>query len=103
MGHLESKRGGEAVPDRTFLGARGPAPGLEGDLSAAGDHAAGLMRDAGGAEDFVEARLWGCKHLAFLRRFLPFVEGIPFHDTLNDVVNALDPALFKTCFVAWVG
>jgi hypothetical protein len=55
-----------------------------------------------GAEDFVEARLWGCKHLAFLRRFLPFVEGIPSHDTLNDVVNALDPALFKTCFVAWV-
>ena len=24
------------------------------------------------------------------------------HDTLNDVINALDPALFKTCFVAWV-
>src|SRR3954468_9006789 len=24
------------------------------------------------------------------------------YDTLNDVINALDPALFKTCFVAWV-
>ena len=61
-----------------------------------------LCATLAGAEDFVEARLWGCKHLAFLRRFLPFVEGIPSHDTLNDVVNALDPALFKTCFVAWV-
>ena len=61
-----------------------------------------LCATLAGAEDFVEARLWGCKHLAFLRRFLPFAEGIPSHDTLNDVVNALDPALFKTCFVAWV-
>ena len=62
-----------------------------------------LCATLAGAEDFVEARLWGCKHLAFLRRFLPFAEGIPSHDPLNDVVNALDPALFKTCFVAWVG
>ena len=61
-----------------------------------------LCATLAGAEDFVEARLWGCKHLAFLRRFLPFAESIPSHDTLNDVVNALDPALFKTCFVAWV-
>ncbi len=61
-----------------------------------------LCATLAGAEDFVEARLWGCTHLAFLRRFLPFAEGIPSHDTLNDVVNALDPALFKTCFVAWV-
>jgi predicted transposase YbfD/YdcC len=61
-----------------------------------------LCATLAGAQDFVEARLWGCKHLAFLRRFLPFAEGIPSHDTLNDVVNALDPALFKTCFVAWV-
>ena len=35
----------------------------------------------------------------FLRRFLPFQRGIPSHDTLGDVVNALDPALFKRCFV----
>src|SRR5215210_5281400 len=61
-----------------------------------------LCATLAGAEDFVEARLWGVKNLAFLRRFLPFAEGIPSHDTLNDVVNALDPALFKTCFVTWV-
>ena len=55
-----------------------------------------------GAEDFVEVRLWGVKNLDFLRRFLPFNDGLPSHDTLNDVITALDPALFETCCVAWV-
>src|SRR5215207_3277421 len=61
-----------------------------------------LCATLAGAEDFVEARLWGVKNLDFLRRFLPFKDGLPSHDTLNDVINALDPALFKTCFVTWV-
>lgn len=61
-----------------------------------------LCATLAGAEDFVEARLWGRKNLDFLRRFVPFAQGVPSHDTLNDVVNALDPALFKACFVAWV-
>src|SRR3954454_5207121 len=61
-----------------------------------------LCATLAGAEDFVEVRLWGAKNLDFLRRFLPFKDGLPSHDTLNDVINALDPALFKTCFVAWV-
>ena len=38
----------------------------------------------------------------FLRRFLPYANGIPSHDTLNSVLNALDPELFKRCFVTWV-
>jgi predicted transposase YbfD/YdcC len=61
-----------------------------------------LCATLAGAEDVVEVRLWGVKNLDFLRRFLPFKDGLPSHDTLNDVINALDPALFKTCFVAWV-
>src|SRR4051812_6403214 len=44
-----------------------------------------------GTEDFVEARLWGVKKLDFLHRFLPFKDGLPSHDTLNDVINALVP------------
>lgn len=55
-----------------------------------------------GMEDFVEIRTWGNLRLAFLRRFLPFERGIPSHDTLNDVVNAIDPELFKACFLEWV-
>ena len=55
-----------------------------------------------GAEDFVEMRRWAIVHEAFLRQFLPFVRGIPSHDTLNDVVNALDGDLFSQCFTQWV-
>ncbi|MER9302656.1 transposase family protein, partial [Mesorhizobium sp. M0496] len=51
-----------------------------------------------GMDDFVETKLWGEQRLDFLRRFLPYERGIPAHDTLNDVINALDPDLFKTCF-----
>jgi predicted transposase YbfD/YdcC len=51
-----------------------------------------------GADDFVEIALWGGEHLAFLRRFLPYRHGIPSHDTLGEVVAALDPELFKGCF-----
>src|SRR3954469_11396038 len=49
-----------------------------------------LCATLAGAEDFVEVRLWGCENLDFLRRFLPFNDGLPSHDTLNDVINALD-------------
>ena len=55
-----------------------------------------------GADDFSEMELWGNEHLAFLRRLLPYQHGIPSHDTLGEVEAALDPALFKTCFVSWV-
>lgn len=55
-----------------------------------------------GAEDFVEIRRWGMVNQGFLRRFLPFAEGIPSHDTLNDIVNALDGDLFAACFSEWV-
>jgi predicted transposase YbfD/YdcC len=55
-----------------------------------------------GAEDFVEMRRWAVVQEAFLRRLLPFARGIPSHDTLNDVVNALDGDLFSRCFTQWV-
>jgi DDE_Tnp_1-associated/Transposase DDE domain len=55
-----------------------------------------------GAEDFVEIRRWARLHIDFLRRFLPFAHGIPSHDTLNDIVNAIDGELFAACFTEWV-
>lgn len=55
-----------------------------------------------GAEDFVEIRRWGQVHQEFLRRMLPFKAGVPSHDTLNDVINAIDSALFAECFTGWV-
>ena len=61
-----------------------------------------LCATLSGMEDFVEINLWGEQRIDFLRRFLAYDRGIPAHDTLNDVMNSLDPALFKTCFTAWV-
>jgi predicted transposase YbfD/YdcC len=61
-----------------------------------------LCATLAGADDLVEIELWGEEQLAFLRRFLPYRHGIPSHDTLGGVLAALDPALFKACFVAWV-
>ena len=61
-----------------------------------------LCATLAGADDFVEIRLWGRKKLRFLRGLLPFAKGIPSHDTLNDVLNALDGDLFASLFTDWV-
>lgn len=58
-----------------------------------------LSATIAGADDFVETTLWGTEHLAFLRRFYRYESGIPSHDTLCDVFAALDPELFKACFM----
>ena len=55
-----------------------------------------------GADDLVEVREWGLQHLDFLRNYLPFRDDVPSHDTLADVLNAVDPALFEQCFCDWV-
>ena len=55
-----------------------------------------------GADDLVEVREWGLEHLDFLRKYLQFRDDIPSHDTLADVLNAVDPALFAQCFADWI-
>jgi len=61
-----------------------------------------LCATMAGAEDFVETERWANRKLGFLRRFLAFANGIPSHDTLNYVINALPAESFQACFVAWV-
>jgi predicted transposase YbfD/YdcC len=34
--------------------------------------------------------------------YLAFRDDVPSHDTLTDVMNAIDPALFEQCFSDWV-
>ena len=46
-----------------------------------------------GADNRVEMCEWGRQNLEFLRKYLPFRDDIPSHDTLNDVMNAVDPEL----------
>ena len=55
----------------------------------------------GGGEGFVEITRWGEINLDFLRRFLPYERGIPSHDALNDLFNALGHDAFRDSFVAW--
>jgi predicted transposase YbfD/YdcC len=61
-----------------------------------------LCATLAGADDFVEMTLWGSRNLGFLRRLCPYIHGIPSHDTLGEVIRAIDPGLFKACFTAWV-
>jgi hypothetical protein len=61
-----------------------------------------LCATMAGADDFVEMERWAKKKLDFLRRLLPFKDGVASHDTLNDVINALPAAAFPACFTAWV-
>jgi hypothetical protein len=50
-----------------------------------------LCAAVAGAPEFVEVGLWGREHQDFLRRFRPCKRSIPRHDTLSDVIAAIDP------------
>src|SRR5665647_2762266 len=53
-------------------------------------------------DDFDDIVAWGEHHLDFLRRFSDFHHGIPCARWLRDLVNRVDPALFRLCFESWV-
>ena len=56
-----------------------------------------------GADDPADIERGARRKLDFLRRSRPFARGIPSHDRLNNVMNALPAKLFCECFAAWVG
>ena len=47
-------------------------------------------------KDFGEAKL------SWLRRFLPYDNGIPVDDTLARVMRKLDTKAFQNCFMQWM-
>jgi predicted transposase YbfD/YdcC len=53
-------------------------------------------------DDYDEIALWGEAHLGFLRTLLEFHFGVPCEDWLRDLMNRIDPQLFRACFEAWV-
>lgn len=55
-----------------------------------------------GVDDWETMTLWGRSQLAWLRKHLPYENGIPSPDTFSRVFAALNPVLFEQCFVAWV-
>ncbi|MEO5335503.1 MAG: ISAs1 family transposase [Magnetospirillum sp. WYHS-4] len=62
-----------------------------------------LLAVLAGAETFTDIARFGTKKLELLRRFLPFRDGTPAHDHLDDIFATLDAEKFQQCFVAWVG
>ncbi|QQP90633.1 ISAs1 family transposase [Skermanella sp. TT6] len=56
-----------------------------------------------GADNMVEAAGFARMNLEALRGIRPLARGVPSHDTLTDVVNALDPGTFEECFESWIG
>ena len=61
-----------------------------------------LLAVLGGAEAITEIVRFGEKKLDLLRRFRPFVHGVPCHDQLGTILATLDVVAFQHCFVAWV-
>ena len=45
---------------------------------------------------------FGLLKLEFLRRFRPYRNGTPAHDTLGDILASINPEAFQKCFVAFV-
>ena len=54
-----------------------------------------------GIENWEEIQDFGEDELEWLRKYLPYKNGIPSHDTLNRVLSGLCPKKFEECFMAW--
>ena len=57
-----------------------------------------LLAVLAGADGFTDIARFGVKKLDLLRRFRPFADGTPPHDTLGDIFASLDPHAFQRCF-----
>jgi predicted transposase YbfD/YdcC len=53
-------------------------------------------------DDYEDIAAWGAAHLDFLRRHLPYANGVPGERWLTILMNRIDPALFAAAFAAWV-
>lgn len=51
--------------------------------------------------DWESIEVFGESQLAWLRKYRPFKNGIPSHDTINRVFSSLDPKIFGAYFIEW--
>ena len=61
-----------------------------------------LLAVLAGADGFTDIARFGAKKIELLRRFRPFADGAPPHDTLGDIFATLDAGAFQRGFVDWV-
>jgi len=52
-----------------------------------------------GAESWYDIEDFGKARISFLKRFFPYENGIPSHDTIGRFFSLLDPQNFKDCFI----
>ncbi len=55
-----------------------------------------------GADGWEEIEDFGRAKLDWLRRYFPYTEGIPKHDTIARVLSRLDPEALQKSFISWV-
>jgi predicted transposase YbfD/YdcC len=53
-------------------------------------------------DDYEDIAAWGAAHLDFLRRHLPYANGVPGERWLTILMNRINPALFAAAFADWV-
>jgi predicted transposase YbfD/YdcC len=61
-----------------------------------------LCANTSGADSWMSVVDWGRMKLDWLRRFLPFDNGIASHDTFTRVFSLLDAQRFEACFISWM-
>ena len=54
-----------------------------------------------GAEGWEAIEEFGKAKLDWLRKFAPFIHGVPSHDCIAYVVSRLRPKSFQACFLSW--
>ncbi len=59
----------------------------------------GMIADC---DDYEDIAAWGAAHLDFLRRHLPYENGVWGECWLTILINRTNPALFADAFAAWV-
>lgn len=60
-----------------------------------------LSASACGLTEYEEIKVFGENQIDWLRKFLPYRNGIPHQDTLARVFNSMDPKTFSTLFSEW--
>lgn len=55
-----------------------------------------------GCDSWDDLELFGEMKLEYLRKYLPYENGIPSDDTLRRFFRVLEPERFESCFIKWV-
>jgi predicted transposase YbfD/YdcC len=55
-----------------------------------------------GSYDFEEIQDFGKARIDYLRKYYPYKNGTPSHDTINRVLSLLNPITFNDVFMSWV-